>query len=182
MDKLTLLKTIDHESELWERFLSEVPGGEMERPGAMGEWTFKDVVAHLSAWRRRTLERLSAARRDRTPVSNFWPAGWDDDDDDDLEKINQWIYEENCDRSLREVLNESREQFRYLRELVRLLPEEALFEPTRFDWMDGKPLTDIVNFDHFHEEHEPELRQWLATLSSAPSSSSEIESREGCIQ
>jgi len=172
MDKQTLLNTVDREAALWERFLGEVPENEMEQPGATGDWTFKDVVAHLSTWRRSTLERLNAARRDQTPSFKFWPAGLDEDDDDDLEKINQWIYEENCDRILRDVLSESREQFRYLRELVRLLPEEKLFDPEHFDWMDGKPLVDIINFDHFHVEHEPILRQWLATLATEKCSSS----------
>jgi len=172
MDKQTLLNTIDRETDLWERFLGEVPESEMEQPGATGEWTFKDVVAHLAAWRRNTLERLSAARRAQTPSSKFWPAGLDEDDEEDLEKINQWIYEENCDRTLRDVLNESREQFRYLRELVRLLPEEALFDPKHFDWMEGKPLADLINFSHFHVEHESVLRQWLATLTTEKCSTS----------
>jgi hypothetical protein len=95
----------------------------MEQPGATGDWTFKDVVAHLSAWRLRTLARLEAARHDQSPNLSFWPAGLDEEDEDDLEQINQWIYEENCDRALHDVLNESRQQFRRMSELIRVLPE-----------------------------------------------------------
>jgi len=167
MDKQNLLDTIQRESKQWETFLSEVGEGRMEAPGATGEWSFKDVVAHISAWRSRTLARLRAARQDQTPSSQFWPAGWDEDNDEDIEKINQWIYEENCDRSLRDVLDESRQQFNYMRELVRALSDEELFDANRFDWMDGKALASLINFSHFHEEHEPVLRYWLESQAAA---------------
>lgn len=144
MDKQALLEKIDREAASWEQFLAEVGETRMEQPGASGRWTFKDVVAHLSSWRARTLEQLEAARYDQTPAAKFWPAGLDEDDEDDLQAINEWIYAENYDRSLREVLNESRQQFRALRELVRLLPEGALLTPGYFDWMDGKPLAALV--------------------------------------
>lgn len=162
MDKKGLLDKIQRESEQWDRFLGEVGEERMEQPGATGEWAFKDVVAHLSAWRARALQKLEAARRDQTPSGPFWPAGLDEDNDDDLEEINNWIYEENHDRSLSNVLDESRQQFRHLRELVRSLSEEDLFSPDRYDWLEGKPLADMLTFTHFHEEHEPILRQWLA--------------------
>jgi len=159
MSKHELLDTIQHEAREWERFLSEVGEERMEQPGATGEWSFKDVVAHLSTWRSNTLERLQAARYDMTPSAHFWPAGWDEDTD--LRKINNWIYEENHDRSLHDVLNESRQQFRELSEVVRGFSEEQLFDPDRFVWMEGKPLSSLVSFSHFHEEHEPALREWL---------------------
>jgi len=162
MDKQNLLDNIQQESQGWEDFLNEVGEERMEQPGATGEWSFKDVVAHISAWRSRTLAYLQAARNDQTPSSKFWPAGWDEDDDDDIEQINHWIHEENCERSLHDVLNESRQQFRHMRELVRSIPEEELFDPDRFDWMEGRALASILDFNHFHEEHEPTLRAWLA--------------------
>jgi hypothetical protein len=79
-----------------------------------------------------------------------------------LKKINKWIYEENRDRPLTDVLNESRQQYRYMQELVKTLPEADLNDPQRFDWMDGRPLADLIDFGHFHEEHELPLRKWLA--------------------
>jgi len=162
MNKQELLAIVEKEAEEWEMFLGEVGDERMEQPGAAEEWSFKDVVAHLSTWRGNSLARLRAARQDQTPSSQFWPAGWDEENDKDLEKINEWIYKENCDRSLRDVLNESRQQYRYMRELVRTLSNEDLFDPNRFAWMEGKPLAALIDFRHFHEEHEPALRQWLA--------------------
>lgn len=166
MDKQELLNTIQREADVWEAFLDEVGEERMEQPGATGDWSFKDVVAHISTWRARTLERLEAAARDETP-SRFWPTDWDEDDDEDLEKINRWIYEKNQDRPLPDVLNESRQQFRRMEEMVRVLPESKLFDTQYFEWMEGRPLADVIgaSFGHFHEEHEPVLRRWLSPRS-----------------
>jgi len=175
MNKQQLLDTIQNESREWEQFLGQVGEERMELPGATGKWSFKDVVAHLSTWQSNSLERLQAARYDMTPSAHFWPAGWDEENDHDLQKINNWIYEENCDRTLRDVLNESRQHFRELSELVRGFSDEQLFDPNRFVWMEGKPLADLVSFSHFHEEHEPTLRQWLASQPTTVQ-------RDGCSQ
>ena len=159
VDKQALLDRIQHEAQVWDDFLREVGAARMEQPGAADEWTFKDVVAHLSGWRKQTIARLEAARDDRA-LEPIWPAEWDEEDD--LEKINEWIYWENHNRDLHDVLTESRTQFRQLHDLVRELPEATLFERDRFAWMQGRPLADVLHFGHFHEEHEPTLRAWLA--------------------
>ena len=35
----------------------------MDQPGVAGQWSVKDVVAHLASWRKRTVARLQAAAR-----------------------------------------------------------------------------------------------------------------------
>jgi hypothetical protein len=161
MDKQELLENIDREASEWELLLVEIGEERMEQSGVNGEWNFKDVVAHLSAWRGKTLAQLEAAQQGESTAPAYWPSGWDEEDDDDLEKINAWIYEENRERFLQDVLKDSREQFHQLRGVVRALPEEELFTPGRFAWMEGRPLADLVDFGHFHEEHEPTIEQWL---------------------
>lgn len=169
MDKQALLAKIQHEFALWESFLREVGEERMEQPGAAGEWSFKDVVAHLSGWRRRTLERLEAVQQGKEPPAPFWPAELGDEGDDEesdqrVERINHWIYQQNRNRPLQDVLNESRQQFRDMEAIVKTIPEEALFDPNRFAWMGGRPAARLVDFGHFHEEHEPSLRAWLRSL------------------
>ena len=57
---------IDHIDEVrarWRRLVADVGPDRLEEPGAMGDWTFKDVAAHLTAWRRRTIDRVEALVR-----------------------------------------------------------------------------------------------------------------------
>lgn len=39
-------------------------------------------------------------------------------------------------------------------------------DPARFPWLGAEdfPLTGAALFGHFHEEHEPDMRAWLARI------------------
>ncbi len=163
MSKSQLLTRIEEERVFWERLLTEVGEERMEQPGATGNWTFKDVVAHLVMWRQRTIAQLEAAQRNQPPVPPLWPAFLDEEKE--TEQINQWIYLTNQDRPLPDILNESRRQFQQLATLVEALPEQDLMDPKRFVWMKGQALGPAISsFGHLHEEHEPALRAWLAQI------------------
>ena len=47
--KAALLERVRRERADWERLLAEVGEARMEEPGPMGQWTFKDLQAHLTA-------------------------------------------------------------------------------------------------------------------------------------
>jgi Protein of unknown function (DUF1706) len=162
-NKATVLEALRRERVGWEALLAEVGEERMLQPGAAGEWTFKDVAAHLSAWRRRSIARLAAASRGEPTPPNEWPAGLEDDDE-----INAWFHEIDRDRPLPDVLRESREQFGQLEALVQAFPEQELLDPGRFPELEGQSLgAAIVSglyFGHLHEEHDPAIRAWLATL------------------
>jgi hypothetical protein len=126
----------------------------------MGDWSFKDLVAHLDGWRARWLQRMEASIAGRPEPASPWPANLDTDE------INAWIYERNRDRLLGEVIDESRQSFARLSEIVQRLPDEALSDPDYFPWLEGDALGPAIAnggyFGHLHEEHEPEVRRWLA--------------------
>ena len=160
--KADLLRLIDDEQAGWDALVAEVGPDRMETPGATGSWSFKDVVSHLSGWRKRTIARLTAAATDTSLAAPAWAADLPNADDDDV--INDWIYQQSRDRPLTEVLDEASRQFDQMRELVAALPEDALLTPGRYEWMGGAPLaaTVLSSFGHLHEEHDPTLRAWLA--------------------
>ncbi|MDF2734773.1 MAG: hypothetical protein K0S97_1396 [Chloroflexota bacterium] len=49
-----LVASIRAERALWADLVTEIGEDRMTEPGAMGEWTFKDLASHLLAWRDRT--------------------------------------------------------------------------------------------------------------------------------
>jgi hypothetical protein len=169
--KTDVLARIDQERAWWNGLLDEVGEERMERPGAAGDWTFKDVVAHLSGWQRRTLDRLAAGRDGRPAPPSPWSAAlgkMEDDDDAKLERINAWFYERNKGRPTAEVVAESRRQWDDLREIVAGWSEADLNDPARLPWPGGGTLAESVLsgdlFGHFHEEHEPAIRAWMESL------------------
>jgi hypothetical protein len=163
--KSQLLELIRRERAAWEALLADVGEMHMIQPGVAGDWSFKDVAAHLTAWRQRAVNRLKAAQRGEHPAPAPWTAEVDAAEDD---PINDWIYRANRDRPLADVLRESRESLEQLEAAVQVLSEQDLTDPQRFPWMGGVSLSESIlgnSMDHFHGDHEPAIRAWLAGLS-----------------
>lgn len=173
IDRAAVLARIEQERAWWSELLDEIGEERMELPGAAGDWTFKDVVAHLSAWRRRTIVVLEALRTGEEPPPNEWPSEFDtiEDEDEATEKINRWFYERDRVRSLDDILAEARGQYVAIRDIFAALPDEDLDDPARNPWESGKSLADSVMsgelFGHLHEEHEAAIRVWLDGLNRA---------------
>jgi len=154
--KAQLLDDLRDEQARWEALLHDIGEDHMTQPGVAGEWSIKDIVAHLTGWRRRTVGRFQAALRHEPSPPPLWPPHLQTDDE-----INAWIYAASRDRPLADVLRESRDVFEQLVETLGAFPESDLLDPARFPWLEGEPLSGAAFFAHFHEEHEPDMRAWL---------------------
>jgi hypothetical protein len=155
--KQQLLERVRQERASWQAILVQVSEGRMNVPGAMGDWTFKDTVAHLTTWWRREVARLSAAQRGERPP--------DHPPQNEVSVINQWIYLTNRDRPLDDVLRDAQAVWQQLEEGLATTPERVLAQC--FDWLEGRALGSGIVDDfvlHLHEEHEPLIRAWLAQV------------------
>jgi hypothetical protein len=144
----------------WRQLVADVGPDRAELPGPMGDWTFKDVATHLTAWRRRTIDRLEAARRGDPEPRLRWPAELGEDEDD---PINAWIHERTTSRALPDVLAEADRTYGDFIAAIEALPLRDAIDPGRFPWLDRLALVDSDFGDHL-AEHEPDVRGWLATL------------------
>jgi len=167
MNKESYLDRFRADREAWEKLVSEVGEARMSQPGVMGEWTFKDLVAHLTGWRERTAMRVQAGCRIEAQNPPWWPHGVEGESDEDVERINTLIYEFNRARSAQDVLEDSERVLRLLEDSLQDLSEEAFSSQDCFAWTGGKPLIEIDLLDHWHTEHEPGVRTWLAQSQSA---------------
>lgn len=157
-----LVKQIHDEHAQWDALLAEIGEDRMEEPGPMGDWTFKDLAAHLLFYNERTIALLEAGPGEHPPPP--WPASMGAEDEiDDWDEVNAWIYEQHRDRPLRAVLADTDRSYERFAALIATMPEEDLMTPGRFGF--DKPLVDAEFFGHFHEEHEPSLRARLQTRS-----------------
>ncbi len=158
VSKAQLLEELRDEQAQWEALLQDIGEEHMTQPIA-ADWSIKDIVAHLTGWRRRTVARIQAAVRHEPAPAPFWPPQLQTDDE-----INAWMYAADRDRPLADVLRESREVFEQLVEALTAFPEGELRDPTRFPWLEGEPINGATFFGHFHDEHEADMRAWLEKI------------------
>ncbi len=161
MKKSELLNWLQEEYQEWEALLDRIGPARMEQPGVNGEWSMKDLVAHLYyGWQPRLIASIQAAQRGEPEPPPPWPAHLQTDDE-----INAWIYETNQGRSVREVLDESHQLFQQLLAVIEDLPDDVRIEPERhLVWLGDKRFPAGEFFDHFHDDHEADVRAWLARV------------------
>jgi hypothetical protein len=160
VNKAELISGLQAEYQNWQALLDQIGIAPMDQPGVAGPWSFKDIVAHITGWRRRTVARLQAAQRGEPEPPPPWPAHLQTDDE-----INAWIYASNHERSVRAVMDESHQVFQQLLAAIEGLPDEVLRDPLRhLPWLEAPSVNAADFFAHFHEEHEPDVRAWLARM------------------
>lgn len=162
--KAQLLDNLKDEQARWEELLRDIGEEHMTQPGVAGEWSIKDIVAHLTFWQRQTVGRFQAALRNEPLPPPPWPPHMGTEDEisarDEVsawDEVNAWICITNRDRPVSDVLRESRDVFQLLVETLDAFPEGDLFDSACFPWLGGF-------FGHFHEEHEPDMRAWLERI------------------
>src|SRR5579872_6446642 len=156
ISKTQLLAELNDENASWEALLDAIGEANMTQPEVAGGWSIKDIVAHLIGWRRRTVRRLQAMLNHEPDFTPPWPPELQDDDE-----INAWIYKSNRDRPLADVLSDSREVFQQMVNLIAAFSDDEFQNPQHVESLQGEPLSGKLFFDHFHEEHEPDMRAWL---------------------
>ncbi len=156
--KQKLLDGLDTERANWEALLRQVGPDRMELRGVNGEWSIKDIVAHVSAWEKRTLVWLQAIRVGSWPQPPEWPVNLDEDE------INAWIFRANRGRQLPDVLNEWREVFEQLVRALEFVTEQDLTAVGRFEWLAGNSLAASISGNSFEhcQIHGAAIRAWLA--------------------
>ena len=160
--KREMVEALDSARADWAAVLDGLTPEQMEQHGALGDWPFRDVVSHLTGWRKRTVARFEAAQRGSELEPPPWPAEMDDDDG--VDDVNAWIHESDSKRPLAEVLAESDSTFQRLDTALRAIPEEDLLAPGRFSSTGPYSLGYYLegSLEHY-DEHKQELRDWLAT-------------------
>ena len=165
-NKSELLDWLREQLRQWDVLLDQIGPAHMEQPGVNGEWSMKDVLAHLTGWNRWLVVRLQAAGRGGSEPPPPWPAHLETEDE-----INAWIYETNRERSVRAVLDETQHVLQQLQTFVESLPEDVKIEQVHdggrvfhLVWLNDQRFPVGEFFDHFHDDHESDVRAWLARV------------------
>lgn len=158
MDKASILDELRSKYAALEGILAPLDEAQMTTPGVIGNWSIKDILAHISSWQHRLLAWLHAARHNEEPTISG------PDSEEEMDRLNEQFYTENKSRSLADVLGDFRSSYLQIVEAVQAMPEEDLIDPQRFSWLNGDSLRQLVagdTYDHY-QEHRQQIEEWLA--------------------
>ncbi len=153
LTKPELLQCIRVERDLLEETLARLTPDQMLQPGVDGEWSVKDVLAHISAWERRMLSWLGSHLRGEPPDV---PLPWD------VERMNAETYAQVKDKPLADVLEEFRQSYRESLALAESLTEKQLQTEYTDTWPMGPLWLGVAANTHWHyKEHRESIEAWL---------------------
>lgn len=133
--KPQLLSESQKERGALEEFLATLIPEQMTQPGLLGEWSAKDVLAHLYEWEQMVLGWLAASQRGESPHVPAEGYKWSQ-----LPALNETIREKHSGRSLDEILALFRDSYQQITQTIENLSEETLFTPGLYPWMNKNTL------------------------------------------
>ena len=153
MDKAKVLDALRTERAKWDSVLEQVGEERMMQTGVEGDWTVKDIIAHVTWYER---EMVQVFRNRALIGSDLWNLP--------THERNAAIFEQEHERPLAEVLAESRQAYRELIQAIESLSDEDLNDPQRFaempdEWVPWQVLASN-SWEHY-PDHVATIRAWL---------------------
>ena len=155
--KSTLLAKVRAARSEWERTLAAVAPASAEEPGVAGDWSLKDIVAHVS-WSDREIAPVFETRR--MAGSALWELP--------LPERNAGMVAEARKKSAAVVFAEGQQAYERLLAALEALPEALLGDSGAFEGMprEWEPwqLVPGTTYGHY-PQHIPDIEAWLARIS-----------------
>jgi uncharacterized protein (TIGR03083 family) len=156
MNKAELLEQMRAGRQRLDAALARVADDRWTTPELAGQWSIKDLLAHLGWWEEWIVGVYATLLRGEAPYAR--PL-----DKKAVDDLNAQALAKSHDRPLAEVRRREEEAYRNLLSAVEKAPEADLFAPGRFAWLQGETLAEwIVNNAYGHyDEHLVDVLRWL---------------------
>lgn len=125
--KLVELLGICHQNEI--SFISGVNEQEKNLSGTAEQWSVKDEIVHIAAWKGIMCERFRAFHADQTPPEF-----------DDWDAVNEEIFHRHEADSWSEAVDYLERSYKQLVGQVQSTSEDDLLDSERYPWLKGRSL------------------------------------------
>jgi len=147
MKKQQLLDRLD---QAWTAFRESYAGlseNQLTEPGTLGDWSVKDIIAHVSTWEEEALKAAPLILKEsRLPRYSVTYGG--------INAFNARRAEEKRALSIAEALKQQHETHQRLIEMINSAPDEQFTRETRF-----RRRLRLDTYSHY-AEHEKAIRAW----------------------
>jgi uncharacterized protein (TIGR03083 family) len=154
---MTKQELIEHIEIEWARLQAALDGlseEQMHRPGVVGDWSVKDILAHITAWQSRLITAMFKAERGFAPEAT--------DDDATVDQLNEKWYREMKDRPFEQVWDDLDSSYHQILKRLDSWTDDKLFSARQFAWMQGAPFERYIAGDSYehYAEHAVQIEAW----------------------
>jgi hypothetical protein len=119
----------------------------LTEPGVVGDWSVKDIIAHVTWWEEEALRHLPPIIAGERPPRYSTTYGG-------IDAFNAMMAEQKRDLSLSDVLRQQHETHRRLVEFIQSVPEDQFARETRF-----RHRLRLDTYSHY-PIHTTSIREW----------------------
>ena len=151
-----VLDLVEETFESWMQLLESAPSSKLEEPGVSGDWSLKDIIAHITWHEEQMVEAMEA----RALIGSEW---WELP----THERNARIYEERKSEPLQNVLDDAIAAHQQMVHWIQTLSDDELNKPGHFeampdDWFFGEILAQNT-YQHYGD-HAASIARWLSEL------------------
>ena len=146
MDKQRLLGRLDRAWAALKESYAGVPDPRLTEPGVTGDWSVKDILAHVTTWEAEALRHLPLIIAGGRPPRYVSYGG--------IDAFNAKMTEEKRAYSLSEVLRQLKDTHGHLIDFIGRTPDELFTRETRV-----RRRLRLDTYNHY-SQHAEAIRQW----------------------
>lgn len=146
MDKQQLLKRLEKEWTALKESYVGLSDSQMMESGVMGNWSVKDILAHVTTWEEEALKYLPLIITGGRPPRYSQSGG--------IDTFNAQMTEQKRSLALSEVLRQLDDTHRRLIDYIQSVPEEQFKRETRF-----RHRLRLDTYSHY-PKHVKAIREW----------------------
>jgi uncharacterized protein (TIGR03083 family) len=147
MDRQQLLEKLDKAWSAIQESYAGLPESKLTEPGVAGDWSVKDILAHVTTWEEEALKYLPLILEGGRPPRYSTMYGG-------IDAYNAQMTEQKRGLSLSEVLRQMDETHRRLIDYLQSVPEEQFGRETRF-----RRRLRLDTYSHY-PEHTRMIWEW----------------------
>jgi hypothetical protein len=144
--KQRLLNRLDQAWEAFKESYTGLPNARLTEPGVTGDWSVKDILAHVTTWEAEALKHLPVIIAGGRPPRYATLGG--------INAFNADMTEQKRGLSLADVLKELDDTHRRLVDFIRRMPEAQFMRETR-----ARKRIRLDTYSHY-PEHAEAIQRW----------------------
>ena len=169
MNAEQIFEELDNSRERLLATIEPLPDEALAAPGAMGEWSVVDLLAHLTVWESELVTALMQIDRGKKPARLLEAYS-------DVDGYNARSFAANRGREPDRIFDDFHGVRRQLEGWLAEFEDRDLNDTKRYQWASGRALWEIIEENSFgHEtEHQVEIESFAVNWLSAHESQGDI--------